>query len=346
MKSIAFFNNKGGVGKTSLVYHLAWMYADLGLSVVAADFDPQANLTTMFLTEDDLIELWQEDNHARTVYGAFEPLLEGTGDIASPHTVEVSPGLSLLVGDLALSTVEVDLSSGWPNCLDRRPHAFRVISALWRIASLASEQTEADVVLIDVGPSLGPLSRSALMAAEDVIIPLVPDLFSLQGLRNLGPTLIDWRQQWQQRLEQRPDSLRDYPLPAASMSPGGYIVLQHAVRLDRPVKAYSQWMQRIPQEYRRYILQGGNDDAGITTDNDPYCLKSLKHFRSLLPLAQEARKPIFLLKPADGAIGGHMQSVQSCYEDFRNLAKRIAERVGLALPFGLRPGAPEQMPEG
>jgi len=45
MKAVAFFNNKGGVGKTSLVYHLAWMYADLGLSVVAADLDPQASST-------------------------------------------------------------------------------------------------------------------------------------------------------------------------------------------------------------------------------------------------------------------------------------------------------------
>ena len=45
---IAFFNNKGGVGKTSLVYHLAWMYFDLGLRVIAADLDPQANLTSAF----------------------------------------------------------------------------------------------------------------------------------------------------------------------------------------------------------------------------------------------------------------------------------------------------------
>ncbi|MHC1595014.1 MAG: ParA family protein [Methanotrichaceae archaeon] len=46
---VAFFNNKGGVGKTSLVYHLAWMYADLGLKVLVADLDPQANLTAAFL---------------------------------------------------------------------------------------------------------------------------------------------------------------------------------------------------------------------------------------------------------------------------------------------------------
>ena len=48
MKSIAFFNNKGGVGKTSLIYHLAWMFAERGVNVLAVDLDPQANLTSMF----------------------------------------------------------------------------------------------------------------------------------------------------------------------------------------------------------------------------------------------------------------------------------------------------------
>lgn len=50
----------GGVGKTSLVYHLAWMYAELGVNVVAADLDPQANLTTMFLDEDAIEGLWTD----------------------------------------------------------------------------------------------------------------------------------------------------------------------------------------------------------------------------------------------------------------------------------------------
>ena len=51
MTTVAFFNNKGGVGKTSLVYHLAWMLRELGGRVIAADLDPQANLTGMFLDE-------------------------------------------------------------------------------------------------------------------------------------------------------------------------------------------------------------------------------------------------------------------------------------------------------
>ena len=68
---LTFFNNKGGVGKTSLVYHLAWMYADLGVKVVAADLDPQANLTSMFLDEDHLETLWVERGRRKTVYGAL-----------------------------------------------------------------------------------------------------------------------------------------------------------------------------------------------------------------------------------------------------------------------------------
>ena len=57
MKTIAFFNNKGGVGKTTLVYHIAWMLAELGQRVLAADLDPQANLSSMFLEEERLEEL-------------------------------------------------------------------------------------------------------------------------------------------------------------------------------------------------------------------------------------------------------------------------------------------------
>jgi hypothetical protein len=51
-----------------------------------------------------------------------------------------------------------------------------------------------------------------------------------------------------------------------------------------------------------------------------------------MPLAQEARKPMFELKPADGAIGGHVQAVQDCYRDFRDLARAIAKRCEVSLP--------------
>jgi cellulose biosynthesis protein BcsQ len=58
MKVIASFNNKGGVGKTSLVYHLGYMIGELGHRVLLADLDPQANLSTLCHTEDRLGAIW------------------------------------------------------------------------------------------------------------------------------------------------------------------------------------------------------------------------------------------------------------------------------------------------
>jgi cellulose biosynthesis protein BcsQ len=256
-------------------------------------------------------------------------LLEGTGDLARPRVEEAAPGLGLVVGDLALSAAEDELSSQWPDCLDRKPRAFRVLSALWRALRLAAEATEAAIVLVDVGPNLGAFNRAALVTADFVVVPLAPDLYSLQGLRNLGPALRRWRVEWTERRDRNP--VPDFEVPEGAMRPVGYVVMQHAVRLDRPVQAYARWMQRIPNAYREAVLDE-KEQPGLTIDRDPHCLSTLKHYRSLMPLTQEARKPMFALKPADGAIGGHAKAVQDCYSDFRALAREIAARCGVALP--------------
>ncbi len=327
MKTIAFFNSKGGVGETSLVYHLAWMYARLGVNVLAADLDPQANLTSMFLNDEELEPLWPENGERPTVYGALRPLLEGTGDVAAPRVVEPEPGLGLVVGDLLLAIAEDELSSQWPACLDRKPRAFRVLSALGRILRQGALQVDAQVILVDVGPNLGAFNRAALVTADSVVVPLAPDLHSLQCLRNLGPTLRRWQEEWKERRERNP--VEGLAVPEGAMQPIGYIVMQHAVRLDRPVKAYRRWMERIPTVYAAAVV-GDNSSAHATmTDHDPNCLATLKHYRSLMPLAQEARKPMFALKAADGAIGGHAAAVQGCYRDFRQLARAIAKRAGI-----------------
>ena len=332
MKTLAFFNNKGGVGKTTLVYHLAWMYAELGVSVVAVDLDPQANLTSIFLEEERLEQIWPEGEHPYSVMGAIAPLLEGTGDICSPHVEEVDTNIGLIAGDLALARAEDDLSNQWPLCLNDNLRAFRVSSAFYRLMDNATKQRNAELVLIDVGPNLGAINRAAVIAADYIAVPMAPDLFSLQGLRNLGPTLRRWRTDWQDRRERAPTL--NFPLPGGKILPVGYIASQHVVRQDRPTIAYNRWMQRIPGEYRRSILNEP-DDVEVTVDSDPYRLAQLKHYRSLMPMAMEAHKPMFLLKPADGAIGAHVQAVQNCHADFEQLAYTLAERCGIAIPAKL-----------
>ena len=327
MKTVAFFNNKGGVGRTTLIYHLAWMYADLGISVVAADFDPQANLSAMFLSDDRLEELWPDGDHPESIYGSVSPILRGLGDIDDPHVEEVLANLGLLVGDLGLARFEARLSSAWPDCMSGDEAAFRAVSSFHRAILKAAEIREAELVLIDVGPDLGAINRAAILAANFVVFPLAPDLYSLQGLRNLGPTLRDWRSKWQDRMDRRPDD-PDLPLPPGDMKPAGYVVMQNAVRSGSPVQAYQRWTTRIPGVYHEEAL-GKACAAASSTEDDPECLATLKHYPSLMDMAQEARKPMFLLRAADGALGGHIHAVQDCYADFKALAESIADKCGV-----------------
>lgn len=335
---VTFFNNKGGVGKTSLIYHLCWMLTELGHKVVALDLDPQANLTAAFLDEDQLEAIWQQAAHPTTIYRALQPLTQ-VGDLQEPLLENVGLRLHLVPGDVALAGFEEVLSAAWPESMaDQNLYRpFRILSAFWQIAQMAARRVQADFVLADVGPNLGAINRSALIASDFVVIPLGADLFSLQGLRNLGPTLSNWRSLWRKRLDNWPEP--DFPLPQGAMRPLGYVVQQYSVRLSRPVKANDRWVNRIPEVYRECVLQRPGN--ATTPAADPNCLATVKHFRSLVPMAQEARRPIFALRPGDGAIGSHATAVQEAFKDFRELAERILAGIAgqPALPLNRSAGA-------
>ena len=110
------------------------------------------------------------------------------------------------------------------------------------------------------------------------------------------------------------------------------MVLRHSIRLDRPVKAFDRWIARIPATYATAVLHT-QPNPDLTTKTDPNCIAMLKDYRSLMPLAQEARKPMFFLKPADGALGAHTYSVADAYSDFRSVAKKISDRTGIKAPL-------------
>jgi cellulose biosynthesis protein BcsQ len=336
---LTFFNNKGGVGKTSLVYHLAWMLSDLGYNVLACDLDPQANLTSAFLDEERLEALWDEAvtsaSANATIFECIKPLMR-VGDLQYPVLQRVNPQdmfdgkVYLIPGDLSLAGFEDTLATEWPNALGSsnlyRP--FRILTAFSTIMQHAASQADAKIILADIGPNLGAINRSALIATDYVVVPLGADLFSLQGLRNLGPTLRRWRLDWQSRRANW--GIPDFPLPRGVMRPVGYVVQQHGVRLRRPVRAYDKWVNRIPKEYASNLLDDADGPYSATPQEDVQnALATMKHYRSLVPMAQEHRKPIFKLTPADGAFGSHAAAVKDARTDFRELAEKIIRRIGL-----------------
>ncbi|MCK6510829.1 ParA family protein [Myxococcota bacterium] len=333
---LTFFNNKGGVGKTLLLYHLAWMYASLHKRVLAVDLDPQSNLTALFLKEDAIEELWEGGQAGATVFRAIEPLMGG-GGIVSPVVQKITPSLYLLPGDVALSRFEETLSSAWPDSMGDQNlyRPMRALSAFWQVIQSGAKQIAADIVLVDVGPNLGAINRCALIATDFVLLPLGADLFSLQALKNLGPTLRTWRSLWHKRRENwssRSEAAQhpEMELPQGSMQVVGYVCQQYGIRLERPVVAYEKWANRIPDAYRETVL---DQEAihGLHPPDDPECLAVVKHYRSLVSMGQEHHKPIFSLTSADGAIGSHANAVQSAKHDFKELARKIANKISLPM---------------
>lgn len=323
MITIALFNSKSGVGKTTLAYHLTYMFQRLGYGVLAVDLDPQANLTSAFFDDDTLEKVWDEKVFGQTVLTCVQPILDGTGDIAPAVPLRINP-VDVLCGDLGLSRFEDKLSESWPKGFANDQAALRATSAFYRMIQDAGVRTQADIALVDVGPNLGAINRSALLAADFLLVPLASDLFSLQGLKNLGPTVRDWRAIWKDMLAK---AKVNFALPEGRMQPLGYVMLQHAVRADRPAKWYGKWLQCVPGVYREAVLGEG---AQTSLPGEDHCLGTLRNYRSLMPMAQEARKPMFDLSPADGAIGSHAQLVRVCERDFRYLAEAIAKACGLA----------------
>lgn len=341
MRSVTLFNNKGGVGKTTLTYHLAHMFQRLGRRVLAVDLDPQANLTSAFLEEDDLSVLWGEDespawgNSQAALFGplphritrdsgtvalSVQPIMEGTGDVRFYAPTQILDGLWLVPGDLELSAFESRLSDAWPRSFTGDQSALRTSTAFYRIMVEAAKRVDAEVVLIDVGPNLGAINRAALLATDTVLMPLAADLFSLRGLRNLGPALRGWREEWQSIvLPRMPASIA---APAGDMRPLGYVIMQPTMRLDRPVKAYQRWLDRIPQVFADSVLDEPSEAHGHR-----YEIATLRNYGSLMPLAHDARKPMFDLKAADGALGSTQTYVQKCRAEFESLAETVLDRL-------------------
>ena len=268
IKVITFFNNKGGVGKTTTVYHVAWMLSEMGIKSIAIDLDPQSNLTSMFLS-DDRLETIYESEEPCTVLNSISPII--SGDPYEPvHIEPITSKLGLILGDLALSTFEDKLSDAWLKCLDGDAYSFRIMSIFNTIINDAAQRFHAKYILIDVGPNLGAINRAVLLSSDYMIIPVASDLFSLQGIKNIGATLHTWKRQWDKRLEQKP-AKTTFTIPNGNIKPAGYIVMQYSAKESRPVQSYLRWANRIPRIFKEYVLND-NIPTNYTVENDLNCI--------------------------------------------------------------------------
>lgn len=329
VKKIVLFNNKGGVGKTTFLFHLGYALEKLGKKILFVDLDPQCNLSSSICTDDEINDVWNKRN---SVYHAVEPLIKGTGDIddIKPYIVQ-NRNIRLIVGDLRLSEYEELLSTAWIESLAGNEIGFRRTSAILRIIEKLSNANEIDYVLMDIGPNLGSLNRCVLLSCDYFLVPLVPDLFSFRGLENIGVTFIKWINDWNgasTRFKENNETLT-FKIQDGTPVFAGYINQQFNIYRGKETKAWKYWTGRVPEQIEENIvkkLQKINDDLVIDLNDGSHKLGDFKSYHSLAPLSQKHKKPIFELE-GDEVIGIHKTSAIKCGEDFKELAEKIIRNI-------------------
>lgn len=303
---IGFLGSKTGAGTTSFVYHLAWLYAEQGYRVLAVDLDPQPNLTVRMVDEERLSNLWTKM--------VVDLDVQARGEVFDLVREPVASDLELLIGNPHLTNEEETLAQSWQHCRDGTDLAFHWLLSFHRQIDRAAKNARVDVVLVDLASSPSAINRAALLACQYVVTLVTADLLSTHELFSLLPRIREWRKEWRQ-LRRRNQLGRQGPKSFAE--PVGFVFREHPLRVDRSTTV---WAQRSQLAYAAaFELEPPTDLA-----DDPNRLGTLKWYGSVLPMAEEARKPIFHLKPADGALGAHAAVVREARKNFEEIAARIA----------------------
>lgn len=323
-KKFSIFNNKGGVGKTTYMFHVANLLAEQGLRVLMVDCDSQCNLTAYALEDAEIRKAWREDGNS--IFQVLEPVYRTTGDIRNraPTRVRRDFHLYLVPGDLRLSDFEDRLGDTWSAARGGSEPALRAQSAIHRYIELAVEKVQADVVLIDLGPNLGALNRSALATSDYFITPVAPDLFSIQGTENLGSKLVAWRRQWDQCNYAWEGVLS---IPRGAPTYLGYVVQMHNLRSSSPAGMTAGWriygdeLEAAVQENIVDRLAPLDQVAGWEDGN--YKLGQIPNLHSLIPYSLDAKKPVFNCGSSDGLRGAHLARAKESGAYFEEIAETL-----------------------
>ncbi|CDX04896.1 DnaB domain protein helicase domain protein [Desulfitobacterium hafniense] len=335
MKIVTFFNNKGGVGKTTTVVNLAsYLSMYYEKKVLLIDLDPQSNSTQLIVHEKNWLDYYGKDPIHKTIYNYFEnmdegaPTLENQGIplLASQNNYKID----LIPGHPKLAMIDDLMSKSWNGTLGQDKGELRKLNWLNQMKPWLNDY---DFVFIDVGPSLGALNRSILLNTDYFFAPMGSDIFSLLGVENIATWMKRWMELYTDALKNIQKSDSDYDFTSFSKKYSindnvtlssrfiGYSIQQYSKRKfadkERPVQAYEKVIKDMHSVILRYL--GGFMPEGMKEEQIK--LGDIPYVYSIVPLSQTSNTPIFELNYKSGVRGNQTSSVT----EYKRYIQVIAE---------------------
>jgi len=364
MKIISIFNNKGGVGKTTLTYHLAHILAEMGKRVLILDLDPQCNISLYAMKEEELEKIWQAENtvidngfesvmrqmkkddfdtlfnSTRTMHFMLKSVEEGISDFNKlPPPFKISDNLDLIPGRLTLFMYENKISERWNGMFLGEPLPIRTVTRIRRLAELYSEQNGYDFVITDTSPNLGALNKVIISTADGFIIPCLPDMFSLYGIKNIGKALTQWQRDFSICfLIISPEKRKEFPQKFVRFL--GYTIYNAKKRSDshdkwKLAKAHYNYAQQIPDAIKEHIDEKVREHLSDEIVAEPIGNDAVMHTHNTFPnMAQKYKKPMWKLpgcdslEPSDSStIGPNRKDYEGTRDKYRKFADDFLKRI-------------------
>ncbi len=305
-KIISFFNHKGGVGKTTNAFHIAWQMAEDGNKVLLVDADPQCNLTGLTLGIDDYDSLFKlySSNTSNNIYSCLEPFFNGKVSEIFPSDITNTKNANLFIlpGHVDIAKFDDEISTAIKVARpDNMQRMLPLIGMFNNLVRRTATKHNIDIVLIDMSPSISATNMCLLMGSDYFIVPTAPDFFSHQAIDSLSKVLPKW-----------PEAVKSFKddllLPRNNPKMIGTL-LQNYRRYDTDGKkamatTFSQWADRIRDTTNTKLITAlKNADMVISEDifnanvqhDKAYNLGQIQNFNTLIPKSQHYSMPIYAL---------------------------------------------------